>query len=887
MDVALIRLDELGMVVTSKQFSRRPSSVRPRPFTTLEYAGFGSGRPRLVSAASRAVATTNSIQYTGTNSGLLGFWSITSRNVQGGDSGGPLFRRINGLERESIGLISESYPGGSSFADLTAPLMSAWIRSQSVVSHTAEWRARHGIGVDVELWYGETEYVGPTRTQDDVDGDHWTDLHDNCIGVANPLQLDTDNDGIGDACEGACPNDPLDIDEDDDGVCAVATDGKPADNCPTIANADQKNCNELSERTLGKPVLGDACDPVPCPRVTAVDGDIGYIERICRQRVGYEVCSTAQQNDTFHLEPQGPGQGPVAFANAVPARGFLVADVPTSMHFCKPSESPRVECGSPDAIRDDAVTYQRSFDERVTTARPWVTASRRSAVASSAAAVALEYGAGSPSIQWDFFADARRWSSQRWIPQPSGSACLANKEEAGKCLGGVIAFHAQTEIGKTVRILPSGVDVGLHGGVYGEGRDLSNTFEPVLPIDNAFSLHWFGVAPVDPLAELRRDPRLAGVLIRAAADPLPGPQYRARREWAVEPAHYVALLDFDVDIAVTHLGPTLQQRIEAKAAGKDVVFAPELLSGRTLLSPGLAKYVQTSSAEPATTRWVHSHEPFSSYGGDVALVLAPTAGGSVHPVSVRTSSRGTFALAEELGEASTFADPDKYGIKTRWLESPRAQFLFLPTVGALFAVEAGHLAQYRAGSVENAEVELYAEHTQSVLRSAAYVSSRDHKVANLWVIREQKALLHLARYGWTEPLRGSNGSWDGGPSKLVELGESDLRDRDSGRLLPSAVQGDGAVFLLSSGDDQLLVLRNLDGKWRISALEGNGVDTPFSSTTWTELDGQIVSEPVLDASGLHLTVAPRAPAPGTPALGARSVSLQPIFSGQRLVGLAP
>ena len=53
MDVALIRLDEKGIAATSKQFSRRPSMVRPRAGAVLEYAGFGNGRPRLISAASR------------------------------------------------------------------------------------------------------------------------------------------------------------------------------------------------------------------------------------------------------------------------------------------------------------------------------------------------------------------------------------------------------------------------------------------------------------------------------------------------------------------------------------------------------------------------------------------------------------------------------------------------------------------------------------------------------------------------------------------------------------------------------------------------------------------------------------------------------------------
>lgn len=60
---------------------------------------------------------------------------------------------------------------------------------------------------------------------------------DNCPGVDNADQLDTDGDGDGDAC---------DPDIDNDGVLNVS------DNCPLLANPDQAN--------LGTDSVGDACD---------------------------------------------------------------------------------------------------------------------------------------------------------------------------------------------------------------------------------------------------------------------------------------------------------------------------------------------------------------------------------------------------------------------------------------------------------------------------------------------------------------------------------------------------------------------------------------------------------------------------------------------------
>jgi hypothetical protein len=81
--------------------------------------------------------------------------------------------------------------------------------------------------------------VGTTCTAPpDSDDDAWPDSRDNCPTVFNLLQTDADNDGIGDACEGA--------DGDLDGVPDVS------DNCPTVSNASQTDTDGDD--------AGDACD---------------------------------------------------------------------------------------------------------------------------------------------------------------------------------------------------------------------------------------------------------------------------------------------------------------------------------------------------------------------------------------------------------------------------------------------------------------------------------------------------------------------------------------------------------------------------------------------------------------------------------------------------
>ena len=75
----------------------------------------------------------------------------------------------------------------------------------------------------------------------DTDGDGIDDSRDNCPNDVNVDQKDTDNDGIGDAC---------DKDIDNDGVLNAQ------DNCPTVPNRDQTDDDGDG--------IGDACDPVYC-----------------------------------------------------------------------------------------------------------------------------------------------------------------------------------------------------------------------------------------------------------------------------------------------------------------------------------------------------------------------------------------------------------------------------------------------------------------------------------------------------------------------------------------------------------------------------------------------------------------------------------------------
>ena len=106
----------------------------------------------------------------------------------------------------------------------------------------------------------------------DADADNVPDDCDNCLGITNFDQIDMDGDGAGDACDG-CEFDP---NKTDPGVCGCGfPDADPdndlvavcIDNCPDVANA-----NQLDSDGDG---LGDACDGCPTDPTRTVPGLCG------------------------------------------------------------------------------------------------------------------------------------------------------------------------------------------------------------------------------------------------------------------------------------------------------------------------------------------------------------------------------------------------------------------------------------------------------------------------------------------------------------------------------------------------------------------------------------------------------------------------------------
>lgn len=130
----------------------------------------------------------------------------------------------------------------------------------------------------------------------DADSDGKPDRYDNCMQIKNPLQANSDDDEMGDAC---------DPDDDNDGVNDLKPDGSVLDNCQFIKNPDQKNENSN--------MFGDACDGVRLEQAADKDGD-GLLDEV-EKVIGTRTDKSDTDDDglmdgaeytTSHSDPKDP-----------------------------------------------------------------------------------------------------------------------------------------------------------------------------------------------------------------------------------------------------------------------------------------------------------------------------------------------------------------------------------------------------------------------------------------------------------------------------------------------------------------------------------------------------------------------------------------------------
>ncbi|CAN5364117.1 hypothetical protein BH09MYX1_BH09MYX1_10050 [soil metagenome] len=462
--------------------------------TAAQFAGFGMIESRRV-----AQASTMTLIPAATGA----YWALFSNTIGAGpgDSGGGLFATRTDLTRDTFGIISSGNATETDMADLTNPTMSSWILSRVVdapSNHTTKWNNAHPPPVGYsDRWYGEVDYTGLCDTANDPDCDGWYSSvakgqHDNCPYVYNPSQRDSSDRGFGDACP--CPCDP-EGDYDHDGKCAVVCPNQPleADNCNHVWNPAQENCNVDAEIAHQQTVLGDACDPVPCPASAAVITSTAPCTG--NPQVGG---SCVGRNKSRRVDTRGIA-GHAIYGDSK-TNTFGTAAVPnviSSMRFCQSNLFLQYDCHAAAAINDSHL----SDPEVLASAQPWHRVTQGTCTNGSCTPMVDDATGQTYSFNyddtfsdthgWDYALDYGVWTNPSLprIPPPAAGqydGCTdTTTYGTGTCLDGTWWSHAETPLGAT-QPSSNGVVVGLHGA------QLANHFFDLRP-DALVSFQYSGI----------------------------------------------------------------------------------------------------------------------------------------------------------------------------------------------------------------------------------------------------------------------------------------------------------------------------------------------------------------------------------------------------------
>jgi hypothetical protein len=362
----------------------------------------------------------------------------------------------------------------------------------------------HAVAYSQQRIQSATYFV----VQRDVDRDGIPGNEDLCpfVSAEGAIDLDSDGDGFGDACD-ACKCSPRETyaDDDGDGVCTEPCPGALADNCPAVPNKDQRNINqdaELYSRNGPEeaPALsfGDACEPVPTPEFSVAASPYDAPGSGCQLVTrGVESCTETVANDAIAFTPQGP-HATGEHTGQLGSGEASMEGITTEAFFCVPALGR--PCDAASVSGRDGLAGQASDTEpgavfRFARLRP-----AAGGLPSSVLPLFTYHKAGKAgrSLVWDVAGDLKRWRSASWgagIPDPQQIA-VGPRPEPGR-----FWLHASAATplpGYAAQSSASDAMFGRHGvGFPGTAR-----FPAPRAEENLANVYWGGW-PVDAVKKLR------------------------------------------------------------------------------------------------------------------------------------------------------------------------------------------------------------------------------------------------------------------------------------------------------------------------------------------------------------------------------------------------
>jgi hypothetical protein len=296
--------------------------------------------------------------------------------------------------------------------------------------------------------------------------------------------------------------------EDADGD-SVAND---VDDCPAAYDPNQENCNLDSENAWNEqsktdptkppvPLLGDACDPVPCPqsnanRITRTTAAAGASSGGCSPNGGPslgESCVFRAIHDQIDFAPIGASPTFVESLNRAPPPAATVSNVTTHARFCQHNPQRGSDCNIARNLRDDLLDRTLSAnDESLDPLHPWhrITLSpkvRRVDPRTGQILVSYDtsrprgstldpatYGSDTATLRWEYNDDNLYWLGLGPTPSPNAVVIPppldydeCNQRSIfgdGTCLKGRLWLHGDTPVGSDVNNQNAdGTFVGFHG----------------------------------------------------------------------------------------------------------------------------------------------------------------------------------------------------------------------------------------------------------------------------------------------------------------------------------------------------------------------------------------------------------------------------------------